>query len=1205
MEELKCIQINLQHSKSATAALHKLLSNSKYDIAFVQEPYTYKNEVCGLNLCNSHVFRIQPCPDGPVRALAVVKKNLNCWLVNQLSSRDVTAVASRVTLNNKVCTVLLVSLYLPFDNKTVPPTKELEAVVDYCTHNKYPLIIGCDSNSHHTSWGSTDVNKRGQSLLGYLLSKNLEVLNVGSKPTFHNSKREEVLDLTICNQSISNNIANWQVLDEASFSDHNYISFEITNTALVLNKHRNPKKTDWLSLRSDLQKSYTSIKTIESTKSLEEAVTHVTETLRNSYNKFCPERISTKSAKVPWWNSTLAKLRKQARKAGRNVAGNAERTAKYRAIRAKYKKELRKAKRKSWSEYCESIKSLSDTAKLQKILTKDRSVALGMLKKNNGEYTNDPAEMLQILLETHFPECVNGQDMLCTLNVSDSTCSTEPDWKTSNQVIDNCKVLWAIEDFKPYKSAGADGIFPALLQHTADTLLNDITMILRACIAYSYIPRSWRLVKIIFIPKPGKEYYDIAKSFRPISLTSYFLKTLEKLIYQYLKATTLDTQPFHKLQFAYQEGKSTITALQQFVGRIESTLENKGFASAVFMDIEGAFDNVPFDTMLAAIKKRNIPQSIYSLIEGMLRNRIITAQSNGFEKQVRAGKGSPQGGVLSPLLWNMVVDDLLERFQKNSAYAFAYADDITTLVTGKHQDIVTINMQRNLNIMEQWCKEVGLRVNPLKSSAIIFTRNKVRKAYPLKIFGQNIPYTESVKLLGVTLDRKLLWNEHCQLICRKAISSLMQCRRSVGKTWGLTPKVMLWLYTLVIRPIFSYSAVLWYHRLKIGTIKKQLISVQRLALLCISGAHHSCSTAALETLLCIPPLDLFLKGEAFAWYTRNKSSFMLNSKCQSSAVKELQVISGMLDCPKDNTNAKFFFEKSFRISLVVSKVIAPTSRCVECYTDGSRTKTSAGAGVFVPQLQHEESIGLGKSCTVFQAEMFAILRAATFMTESKVSNCTIGFFTDSLASVKSLNKVCTKSGIVQQCIAALNKLGEINKVYVAWIKGHSNCPGNDHADYLARMGSTRLVIGPEPFLPLLNCTWKLELRKWVLQEHTVRWRTQALGALTKKFGIEPNHSASLKLVNMNRRALKCTIDILTGHCALQKHLHTLGLANSPLCLNCGEEEQEDVEHFLCSCEAFSRVRKSILGKQFLCVKDLKKVEVGVLWEYIKATQRFD
>ena len=52
----------------------------------------------------------------------------------------------------------------------------------------------------------------------------------------------------------------------------------------------------------------------------------------------------------------------------------------------------------------------------------------------------------------------------------------------------------------------------------------------RCVIKLRYTPLLWKDTKVIFIPKPGKQRYDTPKSFRPISLSNYFLKTLEKLM---------------------------------------------------------------------------------------------------------------------------------------------------------------------------------------------------------------------------------------------------------------------------------------------------------------------------------------------------------------------------------------------------------------------------------------------------------------------------------------------------------------------------------------------------------------------------------------------------------------------------------------------------------------------------------------------------
>jgi len=79
----------------------------------------------------------------------------------------------------------------------------------------------------------------------------------------------------------------------------------------------------------------------------------------------------------------------------------------------------------------------------------------------------------------------------------------------------------------PFKSPGENGIFPALLQKGSTYLLNPIKCISRASLALGYIPIAWRIARVAFIPKPGKIDYTTAKSFRPISLTSFLLKGLE------------------------------------------------------------------------------------------------------------------------------------------------------------------------------------------------------------------------------------------------------------------------------------------------------------------------------------------------------------------------------------------------------------------------------------------------------------------------------------------------------------------------------------------------------------------------------------------------------------------------------------------------------------------------------------------------------
>ena len=88
----------------------------------------------------------------------------------------------------------------------------------------------------------------------------------------------------------------------------------------------------------------------------------------------------------------------------------------------------------------------------------------------------------------------------------------------------------AFNDLGPMKAAGPDEIRPILLQHAPIKIFINLQNIYRSSIQSGYSQARWRDWKVIYIPKVGKDAYDVAKSFRPITLTSHIFKGLEKLL---------------------------------------------------------------------------------------------------------------------------------------------------------------------------------------------------------------------------------------------------------------------------------------------------------------------------------------------------------------------------------------------------------------------------------------------------------------------------------------------------------------------------------------------------------------------------------------------------------------------------------------------------------------------------------------------------
>ena len=118
----------------------------------------------------------------------------------------------------------------------------------YCENENLYLVVGCDYNAHHSAWGSTNCNRRGEALMEFLHSSNLEILNQGNESTFCSGGRFEVTDITLESLRFLESIINWEVLIEPSLSDHRHISITVRGSAPV-RLIRNPRSTNWGSFK--------------------------------------------------------------------------------------------------------------------------------------------------------------------------------------------------------------------------------------------------------------------------------------------------------------------------------------------------------------------------------------------------------------------------------------------------------------------------------------------------------------------------------------------------------------------------------------------------------------------------------------------------------------------------------------------------------------------------------------------------------------------------------------------------------------------------------------------------------------------------------------------------------------------------------------------------------------------------------------------
>ena len=191
------------------------------------------------------------------------------------------------------------------------------------------------------------------------------------------------------------------------------------------------------------------------------------------------------------------------------------------------------------------------------------------------------------------------------------------------------------------------------------------------------------------------------------------------------------------------------------------------------MAIEGAFNHTSRGVIGDALRKFGVPTMLVNWTSHMLGNRQLEVTKGNTTVRGGVSSGCPQGAVMSPLLWCLVVDILLTNLNEEGCQVVGYADDILIIRPFLHT-LMELT-QWDLRIVEAWCRRTGLGVNLDKTEVMVFTRKyKWDKTCQLKLNGKALKLSKAVKYLGVTVDSTLIWGRHLDEKCRKFTAALLQ-----------------------------------------------------------------------------------------------------------------------------------------------------------------------------------------------------------------------------------------------------------------------------------------------------------------------------------------------------------------------------------------------------------------------------------------------
>ena len=155
----------------------------------------------------------------------------------------------------------------------------------------------------------------------------------------------------------------------------------------------------------------------------------------------------------------------------------------------------------------------------------------------------------------------------------------------------------------------------------------------------------------------------------------------------------------------------------------------------------------------------NLSDKIVRLMSSFITDRKISVKiNNETSDKISLNAGTPQGSVLSPLLFLIYVNDIPIDPFSNTVGISQLADDLGFWTFAKSEKkIIKYRIAKVLSDLEAWCSKWRIKLNAKKTQLIML---KTKKNIELELFGEKLTAVQQAKLLGVILDKKLTFNAH-------------------------------------------------------------------------------------------------------------------------------------------------------------------------------------------------------------------------------------------------------------------------------------------------------------------------------------------------------------------------------------------------------------------------------------------------------------
>ena len=852
--ELKMLQINCRRCERVMDEVVQIMREKGCQIALLQEPYV------GGDMPGDMRFFVNRTETA---AILVDDADIQCIVYPGIEDCGVY-----LRLEGVFGVVFAVSLYCRPRENIEGYLRLLDGVL--LSSSSQPLIICMDANAASPLWFSKisaqarryESFSRGQLLAEWLSTSDVHVLNEPSELySFESPNGVSDIDVTLaCRRMLAKFETCWTIWDGCVSGDHNPIMITLGakqhSEVVETGGHRRwcTKRYVWQFYEQLMREEAETACPIDDFKeiSLKQQLSKMQQIVSSVNDRVLGRYVVPAGKRTPWWSRELAakkmsivRLRRRFRRARRrDDVSIGQLKVELQVVLAEYKGMIRVAKEDQWNAFVSDNRDDPWGRVYRECRRRTKAADIECIQVGE-EIIDTWYNCTKALLANFFP--VPNMRML----------NHGPD--PLPEELQSAELSTCINLARSSGSPGMDGITGRMVKAMWKAIPDHVLTLMASCLRLGYFPEEWKAARVVVLLKSPDKVRSNPGSYRGICLLSVLGKILERVMVRRL-LDSIDGR-FSSWQFGFQ-AERCIEDAWMHIKQCVSTSTNK-YVLGVFVDFKGAFDNLEWSAIIQRLQ--DIGCKEMALWRNYFSGRKARATSSAGVVEVVVRRGCPQGSVVGPYVWNLMMDVLLQELGLHCKFS-AYADDLLLLVEGQSRAELERRGTALMQIVAEWSRKVGVQVS-LDKTVMMLLRGRLSLTRPpnVRCADKGLKYVQQVKYLGLTVGERLNFLPHLKVVRSKMMTAVESMKRILRVKHGLSRRAVRIIHKGVFKQCGLFGAAVWSDIVKTVHGRRSLLSCQRIPLLACLAVCRTVSTDALQVLAGDMPWDLEARRVTIAY----------------------------------------------------------------------------------------------------------------------------------------------------------------------------------------------------------------------------------------------------------------------------------------------------------------------------------------------------